>query len=81
MLRVFFDTNNKDHLGRYALNFDTSLFDFSNSEIPPYDGMTVVLYMPWEVECLATLIHDSIWWGIPISKSYKLYDEESKTYI
>jgi hypothetical protein len=75
MLRVYFDTNNTDNLGRYALNLETSLSDLSKSEIPPHDGMKVVLQMTNEVECIATLVFDKIWWGVADEDSYQLYDE------
>lgn len=75
--RIFFDTNDGSIEGGYELKFDNSLKDIEGIGRPLTEGEKVVIYMPDELEYIATLKFDSTygyWVAIPIPETLRYLD-------
>ena len=75
--RILFDTNDGSEEYGYELKFDVSMKDIEAIGSSIHEGMLVVIYMPNELEFLATLKFDNEskhWLGVPVSGSIKYLD-------
>jgi hypothetical protein len=66
--RVFFDTNGGNMERGYWLGFERSKEDLERHRAGVAEGAVVVIYMPDELEMVATLRFDPserIWWADP----------------
>lgn len=58
--RIFFDTNAGTYDDGYILWFDLSKTELAALDPPASDGMAVTIYMPDEIEMIATLRWDVV---------------------
>ena len=75
--RIFFDTNDGSVHDGYELKFDQSWKDIEAIARPLSDGEQVVIYMPNELEFIATLKFDSdrgYWLAFPIEETMNYLD-------
>jgi len=75
--RILFDTNDGTAERGYELKFTQSLEDIAAIGQQIHEGMQVVIYMPEELEFIATLKFDreAGWWlGVPIAGTIKYLD-------
>ena len=78
LLRIYFDTNDSDQLGRYDLGPTGSLSDIAPIADQLSEGMRVVIYMSGELEMEATLEFDALsgrWMARPIDGTLKYLDD------
>jgi hypothetical protein len=75
--RIFFDTNDGSHEGGYWLGFRRSAEDLDRHQGEIGEGAKVVIYMPDELEMVATLRFDGderVWWADPVPNTIKYLD-------
>ena len=78
--RVFFDANAGTVEGGFLLWFPTSERDLDAFEEEPYEGMSVTIYHPGELEFSATLKRDEefqCWRGLPLPGTLRYLDGSS----
>lgn len=74
LYRIYFDANNWDG-ERYGLGLVDSLRDIEPIADKLTEGMTVIIYMPDELEMQATLEFDAQrknWWARPVEGTTRL---------
>lgn len=67
--RIFFDTNDGSQEVGYWLGFTRSAEDLDRHRGEVTEGAQVIIYMPDELEMLATLRFDAeerVWWADPV---------------
>jgi hypothetical protein len=67
--RIFFDTNDGTMEVGYWLGFERSIADIQRHQNSVAEGAKVVIYMPDELEMVATLRFDAsegVWWADPV---------------
>jgi hypothetical protein len=72
--RIFFDTNDGSQEGGDWLGFRRSAEDFNRHKGEISEGAKVIIYMPDELEMVATLrfdAEDGVWWADPVPDTIK----------
>ena len=75
--RILFDTNVGSQETGYWLGFDRSKAELERNRKAVTDGAAAVIYMPDELEMMATLRFDRrarVWWADPIPRTIKYLD-------
>lgn len=78
LARIFFDTNDGSMEGGYWLGFERSREDLERNPHAIAEGAQVIIYMPEELEMVATLRFDhqaQVWWADPVPNTIAYLDE------